>query len=380
MLARVWKVTAVVCGMTLMGLVQGAFASQGVTNDEIVIGQSAGFSGTVSEEVKQATAGANAYFDLVNKQGGVGGRRITLKSLDDGFDPERTAANTKKLIDDDVLALFLYRGTPTTEAAVPLAKEARIPLIAPITGANSLRNPTQHYVFNVRTTYREEVRALAKQMVSMGLKKIAVLVSEDSFGKDALVGLDPVKKEENLTDITVATYERNTVNVGDAVTKILAAQPSGILMICTAKPCDAFIRQYRAKGGFQPIFTLSNVSSQSFIKGLGDLSRGLGISQVFPNPQNTTIPLSKEFQQLTKDNKELATSYPAFEGFISAKILVEGLRRAGHGLNREKLVSALEELDSYDVGGARLHFSPTSRVGLDFVELTVVGKNGVLMR
>lgn len=380
MLAKLLKVRVMVCGLTLMGMVQGAPAGQGVTNDEITIGQSAGFSGTVSEEVKQATAGANAYFDLVNKQGGVNGRRITLKSLDDGFDPERTMANTRKLIDEDVLALFLYRGTPTTEAIVPMVKDAKIPLIAPISGANSLRNPPQHYIFNVRTAYREEVQALARQMLSMGLKKIAVLVSEDSFGKDALVGLDPVKKEANLTDITVASYERNTVNVGDAVNKIFAAQPSGIMMICTAKPCDAFVRQYRAKGGFQPIFALSNVSSQSFIKGLGDLSRGMGISQVFPNPQNTTIPISKEFQQLTKDNKELATSYPAFEGFISAKILVEGLRRAGRGVSREKLVSALEELDGFDVGGARLHYNATSRTGLDFVELTVIGKNGTVMR
>lgn len=368
------------CTLALMCASTLAYSAQGVTDSEIVIGQSAGFTGTAANEVKQATAGAQAYFDLINQQGGVNGRKIVLKSLDDGFDPKRTVANTTELLKDDVFSLFLYRGTPTTEAALPLINDAKIPLIAPVTGALSLRTPMQRYVFTVRTTYRGEVEALARQIISMGLKHVAVLVSDDSFGKDALTGLDGVIKEGKLQDPLIARYERNSTNVGDAVNKIFDSKPNGILMICTAKSCDAFVRQYRAKGGFQPIFALSNVSSPSFINGLGDLGRGLGITQVFPDPRNTIHPISKEFQQVVKGNTELASSYPAFEGFISAKVLVEGLRGAGRTLTREKLVSSLERLEDFDLGGLRLHFSPTNHSGLDFVELTVVGRDGMLMR
>ena len=373
-------VASLSCTLALMCASTLAYSAQGVTDSEIVIGQSAGFTGTAANEVKQATAGAQAYFDLINQQGGINGRKIVLKSLDDGFDPKRTVANTTELLKDDVFSLFLYRGTPTTEAALPLINDAKIPLIAPVTGALSLRTPMQRYVFTVRTTYRGEVEALARQIISMGLKHVAVLVSDDSFGKDALTGLDGVIKEGKLQDPLIARYERNSTNVGDAVNKIFDSKPNGILMICTAKSCDAFVRQYRAKGGFQPIFALSNVSSPSFINGLGDLGRGLGITQVFPDPRNTIHPISKEFQQVVKGNTELASSYPAFEGFISAKVLVEGLRGAGRGLTREKLVSSLERLEDFDLGGLRLHFSPTNHSGLDFVELTVVGRDGMLMR
>jgi ABC-type branched-subunit amino acid transport system substrate-binding protein len=378
MFGKIYTLIAVAFGgLAIMCTSNLAFAKQGLTADEIVIGQSAAFTGTVSNEVKQATAGAQVYFDNVNKNGGVFGRKITLESLDDGFDPQRTVENTQKLIsEEDAFALFLYRGTPTTEAILPLLSKSKIPLVGPVTGATSLHDPMQRYLFNVRATYREEVVAIARQMGSMGLSKIAVLVSNDTFGKDALAGLDASKKEGKLAEVTVATYERNTVAVEDAVGKIFAAKPQAVLMICTAKPCDAFVRAYRKAGGFQPIFALSNVSSPTFIHGLGDLSRGLGISQVFPNPQNTTIPISKEFQNAVKGKADLVSSYAAFEGYIAAKVLVEGLRKAGRGVTREGLVKALESMEQYDVGGLNLHYGPDSRNGLDFVELTVIGKDG----
>ncbi|WP_019142660.1 ABC transporter substrate-binding protein [Noviherbaspirillum massiliense] len=356
-------------------------AEPGVTPGAILIGQSAALTGTPAEEVKQATAGAQLYFDGINKKGGIHGRKIILETMDDGFVPKRTVENTKKLIEEkNVFALFLYRGTPTTEAVLPMITEAKIPLIAPVTGASSLHEPMPRYLFNVRTKYRDEVGVIVRQISAMGMQRLAAVASNDSFGEDALAGLKAAAKERNLPEPVIAKYERNTTAVEGAAKAILAAQPQAVLMFCTAKPCEAFIHEYRRQGGFQPLFALSNVSSRSFIQSLGEQARGLGLTQVFPNPGNITIGVVKEFIHAVKDAPELAESYPALEGFISAKVLAEGLRKAGASPTREGLVAALESFRGADVGGLTLNYSPSSRDGFNFVELTVVGRRGAVVR
>lgn len=206
------------------------------------------------------------------------------------------------------------------------------------------------------------------------------MASEDSFGADALAGVKAAIKEQKLPEPTIALYKRNTVAVEDAVKTIAAANPQAVLMICTAKPCEAFVRQYRKQGGFQPMFTLSNVSSKAFIQSLGENGRGLGMTQVFPNPNNTTLPLVKEYRELVKGHPDLVDSYPALEGFVSAKILVEGLRRSGANPTREGLITAMETFKNMDFGGLTMNYSPTNRNGSDFVELTVVSRNGTVVR
>ena len=384
-MTRRHSVAAVAAGAATIALTllwsAAASAEPGISADRILIGQSAAFSGTPADEVKQATAGANLYFDGVNRRGGVAGRKIVLESLDDGFEPKRTVENTHKLIEEKkVFALFLYRGTPTTEAALPILTEAKVPLIAPVTGATSLHEPMQRYVFNVRTRYRDEVEKTVAQISTMGMQKLAVFASNDSFGKDAQTGLLASAKIHKLPAPVIATYERNTVAVDAAVATILAAQPQAVFMFCTAKPCDAFIRKYRAAGGFQPLFTLSNVSSQVFLAGLGPLARGLGITQVFPNPRDITIGVVKEFREALKSHSELSDSYPTFEGFVAARILTEGLRRAGATPTREGLVNAMETMKGADLGGVSVDYSPNSHTGSKYVELTVIGKNGMLVR
>lgn len=356
-------------------------AEPGISADSIIIGQSAAFTGGPAEDVKQTTAGAQLYFDIVNRQGGVFGRKIVLESLDDGFEPQRTLENTHKLLTEkNAFALFLYRGTPTTEAVLPLIRDARVPLIAPVTGAASLHEPMQRYLFNLRPRYRDEVRSAIEQAAAMGLQRLAVFYSNDSFGNDALVAAKAVVKTRNLPEPTYASYERNTLLVEDAVNTIFAAKPQAVLMFCTAKACDAFIRQYRKAGGLQQLITLSNVSSQVFLQGLGEHARGLGMTQVFPNPRNSTIPISREFHDALKMRAELADSYPTLEGFVAAKLLVEGLKKAGPKPTREGLVQALEGFKGLDLGGITLDYSPTSRAGSRFIELTVIGKNGFVVR
>lgn len=358
-----------------------AHAEPGITADTILIGQSAALTGGPAEEVKQATAGARAYFDSINRKGGIFGRKIALESLDDGFDPKRTVENTKALIrDKNAFALFLYRGTPTVEAVMPLLKEAKVPLVAPVTGATSLHEPMPRYVFNVRTKYRDEVDVLVRQISSMGMQKLAVAAPSDSFGEDTLTGVKDAIREYRLPEPTIVRFDRATTAMEPTAKTMMTAQPQAVLMFCTAKPCDALLREYRKQGGFQPVFTLSNVSSKSFIQGLGDLSRGLGMTQVFPSISNMAMPVVKEFRELVKDKPELADSYPALEGFISAKVLVEGLRRAGNNPTREGLVGGLETLKGTDFGGMSVNYGPNSRGGFSYVDVTVIGRNGAVVR
>jgi branched-chain amino acid transport system substrate-binding protein len=380
-LIKLFSKTVFIGTLSWLSLSVCAAADPGISDDQILIGQSAAFTGSTSAEVKQATSGAQLYFDGVNKRGGIAGRKIILESLDDGFEPKRTLANTRKLIvEKNVFALFLFRGTPTTEAIFPLLREFKVPLIAPVTGANSMHEPLQHYVFNVRTKYRDEVEKTVAQVSNMGMQKLAVFASNDSFGKDALDGLVNSVKIHKLPTPTIATYERNTLAVEPAVVKIIASEPQAVLMFCTAKPCDAFIRKYRAAGGYQPLFTLSNVSSPAFFSGLGPLARGLGVTQVFPNPRDTTIGIVKEFRESLKGHPEFFDSHPTLEGFIAAKILTEGLRRAGSTPTREGLIHGLETLKGIDLGGMSVNYTPTNHTGFNFVELTVIGKNGMIVR
>ena len=365
----------VVCATLFAAL--GARAN-GVTDTSILLGQSAAFSGAVAPQVKELTAGAQAYFELVNRAGGVHGRKVVLESLDDGFDPKRAAENTKKLIEEKkVFCLFLYRATPTTEAAVPIFTQAKVPLVAPSTGAQSMYTPVNQYLFPVRPSYHAETAKIIEQLTSMGLKRIAIFHVDDSFGKDGLAGYQAAMKEKGLSPVAVVSYPRGTVKVEGAVKTIAEAKPQIVVMVSAANAGVAFIKQVRALGGSPPQFVLlSNVSSQAFIKDLGTDGRGVVVSQVGPYPFVAASSLVKEFQDAMKQHGKADVSYSSLEGYIAAKVMVEGLKRAGRQLNREKFIAAMESIRDVDLGGVRAKYSPTDRTGTTFVELTIIGKNG----
>src|SRR5712672_2400408 len=227
------KYSAAAAALFLAG---GAVAQIGVTADKIVIGQSAGFTGSVAGTVKELTAGARAYFDVVNAKGGVHGRKIVLESMDDGFDPKRTPEVMKKLIDEkNVFAMFLARGTPTTEAGYASLETAKVPLIGPSTGAMSMYNPPRKYLFPVRASYHSETFKIVPQLVNMGINRIALMYVDDSFGKDGLAGVQAALKNANLTPVAVASHVRGSPpNVEEAVTAIGKADPQAIIMVTVA--------------------------------------------------------------------------------------------------------------------------------------------------
>ncbi|MEO8847107.1 MAG: ABC transporter substrate-binding protein [Casimicrobiaceae bacterium] len=359
-----------------------AHAEPGVTGTTIVIGQSAPLTGPAMELGTEMRAGALLYFDYINSRGGVNGRTIELRTLDDGYEPDRAVANTHRFVDrDEAFALFGYVGTPTTLAAMPIFTQARVPLVGPFTGAEQFRRPLNRYIFNVRASYFQETDDLVELLTKLNLTRVAVFYQNDAYGKAGLEGVDRAMKKRKLEIVGTGTVERNSSDVTAAVTAITKSNPQAVIQIGAYKSCAAFIKAMKKNGMFVQYMNVSFVGARALAHELGNDGRGVGISQVVPYPWNGGVPVVREYQKLTlaKNNKEVY-SFTSLEGFIAAKVMVEGLRRAGRELTRERLVSALETLNDYDVGGFNVTYSPTDHTGSRFVELTAIGKDGNFVR
>ena len=361
------------------------WAEPGITDTSITLGMSAPFSGpngAYGEDMRQTI---QLYFDQLNKTGGINGRQLQLVALDDGYETERTLANTRSLINEkNAFALLSFYGsTPTTEAMNTVFGPAKVPLVGTIAGTSTLRepisaNPNSRYMFHVRASYVDETDLLVNQMVSLGLRNIAVFYQNDGFGKAGLDGVTAALKKHDLAPSAVGTVERNSLDVAAAVKSIAKVHPQAVVMVTLYKPTAAFVRAMKRAGQNSMLMTLSPVGTEQLIQELGPEARGIGISQVVPYPWNNVVPVVREYQKFAA--KPGSYSYYGLEGYLMARTMVEGLRRAGRDLTREKLVSSLESLNNTDLGGFRINYSPTARYGSRFVELTVVGAGGKVLR
>jgi len=358
-----------------------AWAETGVSESQIVLGQSAVFSGPAADLGTEMRNGALAYFNHVNSQGGVNGRKIVLKSLDDRYEPDNAAKATKQLIDDDkVFALFGYVGTPTFNAAAPIIKESRVPLVSAFTGAESLRDPVIRYVFNVRASYYDETEQIVQHLTAMGIDRIAVFYQNDAYGKAGLEGVQRALKKRNMALAGSTTVERNTVDVKKAVADMVKLDPQAIVMISAYKSCAAFIRDMKKQGKSPSFWNVSFVGSKALAKELGPEGRGVQISQVVPFPWDDSIPVVREYTRLLKASGNGEPNFSSLEGFISAKVIVEGMRRAGKNLTRDGLIRALETMEPYDVGGFKVYYSPEDHRGSRYVDLTIISKDQKFVR
>lgn len=357
-----------------------AIAENGVSEHKIIIGQSAAFSGPAAQLGIQLHAGAKAYFDHVNSTGGVFGRKIEVIKRDDKYEADIAAANTKALIEtDDVFALFGYVGTATSNAAMPIFTQAKVPFFAPYTGAQSLREPFSKLIFNVRASYFDETEHLVDRLVNTGLKNIAVFYQNDAYGKAGLTGVERALKKKNLPIVDTATVERNSLDVAKAVEKMMAKRPDVIIQISAYSSSAALIKEMRRLGYTGQFYNVSFVGSQALSDALGKDGSGVVVSQVVPFPwsaANATVV--GEYTKIMNKAGIKDLNFSSLEGFIAAKVFVEGLRRSGQNLTREKLISSLESLNtkSYDAGGFDINFSSSNHNGSKFVDMTMIGKDG----
>jgi branched-chain amino acid transport system substrate-binding protein len=347
----------------------------------IVLGQSAAFSGPAAQLGIQMNKGAKLYIDQINAAGGVNGHPIELRTLDDGYEPDRCKANTDKFIKDDVFALFGYVGTPTCVAALPLVNDAKMPFFGPFTGAEALRDPFSRVVFHLRASYYDETGLIVKQLTSLGLQKIAVFYQNDSYGMAGLEGVKRALKPLNLEPVALGTVERNTVDVAKAVASIVPKMPDAVVQISAYKSCAAFIREARKAGYGGTFYNVSFVGTQALADELGRDGRGIMVSQVVPFPFSTTTPISREYlDAMRRGGADAVPNYSSMEGYLAAKVVVEGLKRAGKNPSRDAFVNGLESIQNTSFGGFNVNFGPRDHVASKFVDISMITEDGKVRR
>ena len=360
------------------GLSAAAEPTPGVTDREILIGQVAALTGPAAELGLRLRLGMQAYLTAVNAQGGVNNRRIKLVSRDDGYEPDRTVVAAKALIGTDrVFALAGSVGTPTGLALLPIVDEAKVPLIGMFTGAQGLREPLNRNVFHIRATYNDETELIVAHLHdTLGLKKIAVFYQDDAYGKAGLAGVEKALAKRKLKPVSLGTVERNTVAIDKAMQSIMPAAPDAIVQISAYKSSAALIKAAREKRYPGQFANVSFVGSKALADELGTAGRGVVVSQVVPSPFHPRGAVVAEYQQHMAQAGEKTFDFTSLEGYITARVLVEGLRRAGPSLTREGLIAALETMQNYNMGGYTVDFSPTDHQGGSLTNLTIIGGDG----
>lgn len=347
------------------------------THAQIVIGQTSGFTGPVATGVKENTEGAKLWFDHINRQGGVHGQKIELVSLDDRFQPALAAENAKKLIKEHrAVALFLNRGTAHTEALRPLLEQHQIPLVAPSTGAMALHRPVNRWIFNVRPSYARETERTVFLLESMGLKRIALVYVDDSAGKDGAAGAMRGFDASRMKPVLVRTFDRDKPEFRDVVAQVIKHDAQAVLLLGSAGAVTQGIVALRTAGSKAHVVTISNNASDGFIKLLGPHARGTIVSQIFPHERASAKPFVKQALDMAREKGYAAITPAMLEGYAGAKVLVEGLLRAGPKPSGRQLRDALEGIRRFDIGGMELSYAADDHTGLEYTDLSIIGASG----
>ena len=352
-------------------------ASAGATG-QIRIGQTSSFTGPVAAGVKEGTDGAKLYIDAINAAGGINGQTIELISLDDKFDAKLAAENAQKLIDQGVVALFFNRGTPQTQAIMPVLSKARVPLIAPSTGAMVLHEPVHPWVFNVRATYQREAEHVVHHLATIGLTRIVLLQSNDTFGDDGAAGAMKGFAKAGIKPTLHIKYDRAKPDFAPVAPQVVAADAQAVVFVGAGTQVVDGTAAIRKAGSRAQIVTLSNNAASGFIKALGENARGTVVSQVFPFERSLGSPLVKDL--LEKLGGKAEPTPAMLEGFAAAKVLVEALKRAGKNPTPASIKTALESFKRVDIGGLEVSFSATDHSGLDYADLSIIGADGRFRR
>ena len=350
---------------------------------DILIGQTTAVTGPVAASVGETLQGVSLYLNSVNEKGGVNGEKIKLITLDDKFEPKLAGENAQRLIErDNVIALFMSRATPHTQTILPHLAKHGVALVAPSTGAMMFHQPVNPLVFNVRSSYQAETKKAVEALHTMGYTRVAMVHVDDSFGEDCLAGAMQGFKKTNWEPAIVIKADRNKPDYEAIVPQLTKANIQAVIWIGSSVAVSDGVKALRKTDSAKhmQVVTVSNNASSGFIKQLGDVMRGVIVTQVFPSERAMGYAINREAAALAKAKGDVALSPSVMEGFASAKVLVEGLRRAGPKPTREKLVAALAGMEYFDLGGLEVGYGPNDRTGLSFVDLSIIDASGQFMR
>jgi ABC-type branched-subunit amino acid transport system substrate-binding protein len=356
-----------------------ALAEQGITKDKVSFAQVAALEGPAAALGQGMQLGMQAAFNEANSAGGVHGRQIALDSMDDSYEPDRSVALVKKVIEDNNhIGLIGAVGTPTSSATQPIATAANVPFLGPFTGAGFLRDASHGNILNVRATYAAETEAWIAHLVDeQNMKSIALLYQDDGFGRVGLAGVTAALEKRGMTLVAEGTYTRNTTAVKKALLTIRKAKPDAVVMVGAYKPVAEFIKLSR-KLKFNPTFVnISFVGSDALAKELGDAGEGVIISQVVPFPWDTSVAVVADYQAALKALDPAAEpGFVSLEGYLTGRLAIEALKAAGVELTRDSFLAAMNGLGTVDFGGVTMTFGPGDNQGMDDVFLTRITQDG----
>jgi ABC-type branched-subunit amino acid transport system substrate-binding protein len=365
------------CAVALTTLVFGAHAGNGVTEREIVLGQSLGLSGPLAELAPDITNAAKAYFDSVNEKGGVHGRKIRTVILDDGYQAANTVRAVRQLVaDEQVFALYNLTGTANVAAVLPMLAQENppVPVIAPITGADAVRQPVMANVFHIRASYADEIEKLVQHLTTVGIRRIGVLWINNGMGQDGLASVEKAMQKRGIQPHAAASIQPDGSDTDKAVAALHDRRPEVVVMITTGVATVRFIKTYNKVRTGMRFYALSVMGTQSTVRALGADGVGVVVTSVVPFPWSQSSPLAREYRTAMQKAGYDNLSFLGFEAYINAKVLVEGLRRAGRDLTRTRFVQALESTRHLNLGGFEVGYGAQARQGSRFVELTIIGK------
>ena len=378
-LTRRRSLVQAMAGLAVFGALPVAAQTGAGKGGDILIGRSTALSGGMAPFLAPIHEGQEAAIEDANAKGGIGGRKIRIVSLDDGFDPRRTLENARQLSEKDaVVALLGVSGTSQVMALLPYLAEARLPLIGVYTGSPAVRAQQHPYLFTTRASYADELVKIVRNLVAVQSSRIAVVYENNDFGK---LLLPLVEKTITAEGASLAGSHALAPTGEDAATaaKTLAAQkPQAVLLVAAGPPVVAYVKANRAHLGV-PVYTLSLGAGSAVLKALGEEARGLAVARTGPSPTKPTIQLTRDFQASMKRHGKPA-DYDRYTGYMDARVLIEGLRAAGPGVTRASLVQAMEGLGTLDLGGYTYQFSPQNHHGSNFVDIAVVGSGGVYLQ
>ncbi|MFZ2307297.1 MAG: ABC transporter substrate-binding protein [Rhodoferax sp.] len=348
----------------------------------IRIAQSSALTGPLGELGQAMTQGAKAGFAAINAKGGVNGRLIELTVADDGYDVKRALANVGTFMEDrNTFALFNCFGTPAVEAMLPQVIESGIPFFAPFTGALSVRPRNARNVFNIRASYAEEAEQLVQQLVTIGIRRIAVAYQNNNFGKEVFTAAQQALARYKLEPAVTATVENNASDAPAAATRIANAEPEAVLLGLAGKPTIEFARALRSQRKGLPMYALSIMGAAATVKAMGADATGMTVSQIVPLPGNMALPVVRDFNAAWKASKTpMEPSHLALEGYINARVFAEALRRAGKNPTRSGFIDSTWSIKQFDLGGYAVSFNEATLNASHFVELTMVARDGRFIR
>lgn len=364
--------------VTAPALIRSAIAQEGLDAKTLTIGCSAALSGSLSGYGSAIKVGAEAAIAQINAKGGVQGRQLALQMADDGYVPQRTEANVKKMIGDgSVFALMSCLGTANNAAILPMIEASSLPYLAPLTGASSLRKVGARNVFHVRASYTDETQRLVQKLVEMGIKDLGIVYLDNDFGKEVRANANSVLQAQGLKHSVEAVLAVDGANLRDVVNQVMAGKPAAVLLGVAGAMSVELITALKKASPLMPLAGVSTTLSGQDLKALGSLGSGMALTMVFPDPYRAKIQVVRDYQSAMRAGGKEDFSLGSLESYINTRVLAEGLERAGRDVTRAKLRTALMGFQKFDLGGFSIDYSNAAPfVGSRYVDLGVLGASG----